>query len=1436
MLAFAALCYLPLLATSPGQVVADTKTYLYLNPDRLLSRAWSMWDPHVGMGTVTHQNIGFLWPMGPYFWLMQHLGVPDWTAQRLWLGSIIFLAGLGMRYLLRVLDWRGRGVAVAMCAYALTPYLLTIAPRISAILLPFAALPWMIGLTVRAVRTGSWRHPAAFALVVTTAGTSNATSILLAGLGPALWVLWAAAARDQTSRRIVAAIARMAALTIGANLWWIGGLSVQATNGIDVLRYTESVQTTAAASSAQEVLRGLGYWFFYGDDAFGPWIGPSRPFQTSIPLLVATFTVPVLALAGGALSRFRERSFTVLLAIVGLVLAVGAYPYSHPSPFGRVLRAFLNSDTGMAMRSMPRAAPLVVLALAVMLGAGVHALGERLPRAAGPAAAGVIALVIASLPPLWQRTFVPANLRRPEAIPSYWRDAARHLGATDDGTRVLEVPGADFTSYRWGTTIDPVTPGLTDRPMVARELVPMGSPAAWNLLKAFDGRLQANLAEPTSVAPVARAMRAGQILVRSDLAYEHYDTPRPRALWAFLVSAPGLGAPTEFGAPTANIARAPEPLLDELELGTPPLRDAFPVTVLPVRGAVPIVTTKATSTPVVLAGDGDGLVDSATAGVIDGTELVRYSASMSDAELRRALDDGAVLVVTDSNRRRGERWGTIRFTNGYTEPAGLTPLVVDRSDARLPVFPDASDDTRTVALHRGGITANATSYGGRNEYLPEDRPANAVDGDPATSWRTSRDDPTTGERLDLRTERPVTPRSLTFVAPPPPINRWVTRIALRFDGGPPLVIDLDQRSRKEPGQRVDIGNRTFSRLSIEILADSAGSRPRYGGLTSTGFAEVRIGDLRLDEVIRPPVDLLGRAGPASTSHALAVVLTRLRAAPTDVERLDEEPTIKRVVQLPTTRSFSLSGTARLSARATDPIVNDLLDRGPGPTVTASSRLPVLTARASAAVDGDPATAWTAAYGDPVGQWIELDDPEPHAIDRLDLRVVADGRHSVPTRLAIEVDGRRVATLPVPAIADGPTPNDTTQVSLPLPTPIVGSRIRIVVEAARTIDTTEWRTRRPRTLPVALAEVDVAGLRRAAPSGRFSTGCRSDLLSVDGRSVPVEVSGSMRDAVTGAPLALTTCGDATQVTLPSGSSELRSAPGIATGVDIDRVVLRSAAGGAADLHPDATIQHLVDPTASESTGSPSATVTRSGPDVVKVRINSATEGRAFWLSFGQGWNRGWSATADGQALGAPQLVDGFANGWQITPQRTEVEVTLRFTPQGRVNLALWASLLVALTCLAVATGGSLLARRRTQRDLDSSRPTPTQPWTGPTLLTSAGAVGSEPTPLPRLPALALAGVLGGVGVAVATPAVGALTGVLALIVSLGAVPRRVTALVAPVAMATSAAYVIEVVARHHIAPGLDWADELRRAHPIALFAVLALTVDAVVMTVRRARRR
>jgi arabinofuranan 3-O-arabinosyltransferase len=133
----ALLAYVPLLRSEPGMVAADTKSYLYLDPARLLSRAISMWDPNVGMGTLTHQTIGYLFPMGPWYWLLERLGFPDWVAQRLWLGTVLFAAGAGVLFLARTVSLSDRatatarlGVLVAALAYMLSPYVLDYSARI----------------------------------------------------------------------------------------------------------------------------------------------------------------------------------------------------------------------------------------------------------------------------------------------------------------------------------------------------------------------------------------------------------------------------------------------------------------------------------------------------------------------------------------------------------------------------------------------------------------------------------------------------------------------------------------------------------------------------------------------------------------------------------------------------------------------------------------------------------------------------------------------------------------------------------------------------------------------------------------------------------------------------------------------------------------------------------------------------------------------------------------------------------------------------------------------------------------------------------------------------------------------------------------------------------------------------------------------------------
>jgi len=115
-------------------------------------------EPRRRAGTVTHQNIGYAFPMGPYYWLVHQLGVPCGRPALLD-GHLFFAAGTGVLVLGRLLGLSRAGQVGAALMYMLTPYVIDYIARISAIVMPWAALGWLLVFTVLAVRKGHWRYP-----------------------------------------------------------------------------------------------------------------------------------------------------------------------------------------------------------------------------------------------------------------------------------------------------------------------------------------------------------------------------------------------------------------------------------------------------------------------------------------------------------------------------------------------------------------------------------------------------------------------------------------------------------------------------------------------------------------------------------------------------------------------------------------------------------------------------------------------------------------------------------------------------------------------------------------------------------------------------------------------------------------------------------------------------------------------------------------------------------------------------------------------------------------------------------------------------------------------------------------------------------------------------------------------------------------------------
>ena len=334
-------------------------------------------------------------------------------------------------------------------------------------------------------------------------------------------------------------------------------------------------------------------------------------------------------------------------------------------------------------------------------------------------------------------------------------------------------------------------------------------------------------------------------------------------------------------------------MIDAIELAIPPTAaDPPKVQVFPVdRPADRSCARRPVEDPVVVAGDGEGLVDAASAGVVDGKALVLYSAFVREEPRRAAPRARPTAPTSSSPTRTGARarhWGAVRDMTGYTERAGEKPLVADPGDKPLEPFPGAGDDTKTVTEQRGVALGHGDDL--RRPALPlargpagdgvRRRPAHGVDrGRGRQGGR--------GEARHRPRRSPVTTDQVTLVQPqtghPRPVDhrRDADASTARTRSASRSVAD----SRTGGGQIVTFPRRTFHKLEITVDAVESPTN----GLGPVGFAEVehrrRVTGRRAGPPPRRPAPA---AGTSSLAHNLTLVMTRMRGSQAEYVRTDEE--------------------------------------------------------------------------------------------------------------------------------------------------------------------------------------------------------------------------------------------------------------------------------------------------------------------------------------------------------------------------------------------------------------------------------------------------------------------------------------------------------------------------------------------------------------------
>jgi hypothetical protein len=160
------------------------------------------------------------------------------------------------------------------------------------------------------------------------------------------------------------------------------------------------------------------------------------------------------------------------------------------------------------------------------------------------------------------------------------------------------------------------------------------------------------------------------------------------------------------------------------------------------------------------------------------------------------------------------------------------------------------------------------------------------------------------------------------------------------------------------------------------------------------------------------------------------------------------------------------------------------------------------------------------------------------------------------------------------------------------------------------------------------------------------------------------SGSLEALDAGRPLRAVHCGG--PLDLPAGPLELHVPPGL-----MRPLVMRLRSPAPAPVARTATPPgRVIDP----------GRMGRGSYDGVRLQVNEPS-----WLVLGESYSRGWQASCDGHDLGAPKVVDGFANGWRVQPGCRNASFS--FGPQRAVD---WGYAIGALACLVLL--GLMLLRR------------------------------------------------------------------------------------------------------------------------------------------------
>jgi arabinofuranan 3-O-arabinosyltransferase len=1258
-LGLAALAFLQ----DPGRIAADTKLDLVAAPGELMARALHLWEPLGFFGQLQNQGYGYLFPLGPFFWLGDVLGLPAWVIQRLWWSLLLIVAFLGMVRLARLM---GMGCfwprVVTGVAYALAPRMVTELGVLSVEVMPFALAPWVLIPLVSVASGGSYRRAAAFSgiAVLLIGGVNAVATAAVLPLG-AWWILtrFRGKARLQLGGWWILAVA-------AASLWWAIPLLTLGRYSPPFLDWIESAAVTTSITTPDTVLRGTSQWVAYVSEPGGAVWPAGASLVTTPALIVITGLVAALGVAGLALRSTPHRLFLVGAVLFGWVLVSLGHVGDWSGLGAPAIRELLDGPLA-PLRNTHKFDVLLRLPLA--LGMGFLIAWITRPRATrdgsradprivwgrlvGGAMAGLV--VLGALPLIAGEA---TRNRSFDDLPNYWVEAAQWLERNSEGGRALVLPGAPFGVYVWGRTNDEPLQPLATTPWVVRDAVPLASAGAIRFLDAVNERVDTGRGSPGLADALSRA-GINWIVVRNDIDERRSGAPRAAEVRQALSRSPGITPYAGFG-PVLPPYRGETTVVDGGLVDAGAAIEVWRVT--PGEQRDPRVVLRNADHVTVLSGASEGVVDLADAGLLGPYPLV-FSGDETPLEdaagvtIDRGISDSFTRSEVDFGRMRGNRSAVL----GPDEPFRAERRVHD-------YLPFPAEGRQSVATYIGGTIA---ASGDDRAGLVSARAGAlsqawlAIDGDLNTAWVPGFD-------------------------PDVPVPWWQVMFdtAVNYEG---LIVSF---LVPNPDEAVD----RLSDLSVTATTDTgtvttplaATSQPQFIALPRGRTNSIRLAIRGLPQDL-PPVSLgiadvkAVPAGELSGTEASSVELPITRSV-TTAGQLDGGPLVLRSTlgeragcvavagSLVCAEGIVRYGPERTGLRRTVEVVKEgdyrvriLVRPRSGPALdelleplgteairaTASSRRvadPV--SRPQSLVDGSLETAWRAASDDPQPE-ITLRWSTPREIRGVRLGVAGDLAASRPLTVTATVNG-----LPTTAVVD-------TEGVLRIPTQITDA-ITLRFDNVSIVRSLDPRTGEFAPLPLGINEISVLGAtdlpKGPRPNDAVQVPCGiGPTLTIDGAPVlQSSVSVTVGEVLTDSIVATQSCGTRI-INLPVGQHlvEVMSTP---------QFVVESVSLEPVDGPVTGNVTAVTSPVVEQW-------------DAVDRIVDVPEASVPRLLEVTENFNQGWVASIDGGEL-QPVRVDGWRQAW-LVPAGIGGQAELRFVPDRGYRLGLLAGALAVIGLILLA---------------------------------------------------------------------------------------------------------------------------------------------------------